>query len=48
MTEEHRRQIPKGDQVPKRPASGGLLRWDLKPETYKKYPQAPRTALPPP
>ena len=27
---------------------GGPLRWDLKPDTYKTYPDAPRTALDPP
>jgi SagB-type dehydrogenase family enzyme len=27
---------------------GGELRWDLKPETYKTYPGAPRIELPPP
>jgi len=27
---------------------GGYLRWDLKPETYKTYPRAPRTTLPSP
>jgi SagB-type dehydrogenase family enzyme len=31
------------DQLP-----GGYLRWDLKPETYKTYPQAQRLALPQP
>ena len=27
---------------------GGPLRWDLKPDTYKRYPDAPRFALDPP
>jgi len=27
---------------------GGPLRWDLKPDAYKTYPDAPRTALDPP
>jgi len=27
---------------------GGYLRWDLKPETFKKYPLVPHITLPPP
>ena len=48
MKEEIGDRFQKETKYQRGQLAGGLLRWDLKPETYKRYPHAPRLPLPPP
>jgi len=48
MKEEIGDRFQKETKYQRDQLAGGLLRWDLKPETYKHYSQATRLSLPPP